>query len=142
MKPVCLVIGAGAGIGGNVGKRFARGGYHAVLCRRSDEDGLRTLVESIEAEGGAASGVLLNAADPDSIELYQPDETLTILGEAISSLELTVDQTTFDTLTFRRGDSPVLDEIRFSATYDSVVGASPSPTLETTVREFNWIVYE
>ena len=24
MQPVCLVIGAGAGIGGNVGKRFAR----------------------------------------------------------------------------------------------------------------------
>jgi len=68
MKPVCLVIGAGAGIGGNVGKRFARGGYHAVLCRRSDEDGLRTLVESIEAEGGEASGFLLNAAEPDSIE--------------------------------------------------------------------------
>ena len=36
MDPVCLVMGAGAGIGGNVGKRFAKGGYHAVLCRRSD----------------------------------------------------------------------------------------------------------
>ena len=24
MKPVCLVIGAGAGIGGNIGKRFAK----------------------------------------------------------------------------------------------------------------------
>ena len=39
MKPVCLVIGAGAGIGGNVAKRFARDGYHACLCRRSDEEG-------------------------------------------------------------------------------------------------------
>ena len=39
MKPVCLVIGAGAGIGGNVGKRFAMDGYHAVLCRRTDQDG-------------------------------------------------------------------------------------------------------
>lgn len=68
MKPVCLVIGAGAGIGGNVAKRFARGGYHAVLCRRSDEEGLRKLVESIEEEGGAASGHLLNAVEPDSIE--------------------------------------------------------------------------
>jgi NAD(P)-dependent dehydrogenase (short-subunit alcohol dehydrogenase family) len=44
MKPVCLVIGAGAGIGGNVGKRFAQEGYHAVLCRRTDEEGLRKLV--------------------------------------------------------------------------------------------------
>ncbi len=68
MKPVCLVIGAGAGIGGNVGKRFAREGYHAVLCRRSDAEGLRHLVESIEKEGGSASGFLLDAAKADSIE--------------------------------------------------------------------------
>ncbi len=68
MKPVCLVIGAGAGIGGNVGKRFAREGYHAVLCRRSDEEGLRRLVEAIEEEGGSASGFLLDASQPETLE--------------------------------------------------------------------------
>ncbi len=68
MKSVCLVIGAGAGIGGNVGKRFAREGYHAVLCRRSDEAGLRKLLADIESEGGTASGYLLNAVEPDAIE--------------------------------------------------------------------------
>ena len=68
MKPVCLVIGAGAGIGGNVAKRFAREGYHAVLCRRTDEDGLNRLVESIESDGGSASGFLLNAVVANSIE--------------------------------------------------------------------------
>ena len=68
MKPVCLVIGAGAGIGGNVAKRFAQGGYHAVLCWRTDKDGLNGLVESIEGEGGSASGFLLNAIEADSIE--------------------------------------------------------------------------
>jgi len=68
MKPVCLVIGAGAGIGGTVGKRFAREGYHAVLCRRSDEEGLRKLVEDILEEGGSATGFLLNAAEEGSIE--------------------------------------------------------------------------
>lgn len=68
MNPVCMVVGAGAGIGGNVGKRFAREGYHAVLCRRSDAEGLRTLVESIEREGGSASGYLLNAVEAGSIE--------------------------------------------------------------------------
>ncbi|HCD26129.1 MAG TPA: short-chain dehydrogenase, partial [Gammaproteobacteria bacterium] len=47
MKPVCLVIGAGAGIGGNVAKRFAMAGYHAVLCRRSDAEGLERMVEEI-----------------------------------------------------------------------------------------------
>ena len=68
MQPVCLVIGAGAGIGGNVGRRFAREGYHAVLCRRSDEDGLNRLVSVIEEDGNSASGFLLNAVTENSIE--------------------------------------------------------------------------
>ncbi len=68
MKPVCLVIGAGAGIGGNVAKRFAQEGYHAVLCRRSDEAALMEMVAGIERDGGSASGFLLNAVKADSIE--------------------------------------------------------------------------
>ena len=68
MKPVCLVLGAGAGIGGNVGKRFASEGYHAVLCRRSDEQGLARLVGDIEQAGGSASGYILNAVHENSIE--------------------------------------------------------------------------
>ena len=68
MQPVCLVIGAGAGIGGTVAKRFAREGYHAVLCRRTDQEGLDRLVADIEREGGGATGFLLNAVEPDSIE--------------------------------------------------------------------------
>jgi len=68
MKPACLVMGAGAGIGGTVGKHFARAGYHAVLCRRSDEDGLKRLVEDIRAEGNDATGFLLNAAEEGTIE--------------------------------------------------------------------------
>lgn len=68
MKPVCLVIGAGAGIGGNVAKRFAQEGYHAVLCRRTDEGGLRNMVAQIEEAGGSASGFLLNAVEDDAIE--------------------------------------------------------------------------
>ena len=68
MKPVCMVIGAGAGIGGTVGARFAREGYHAVLCRRTDQEGLDRLVAGIEAEGGSASGFLLNAVEPQAIE--------------------------------------------------------------------------
>ena len=73
MEPVCLVIGAGAGIGGNVGKRFAKGGYHAVLCRRSDEEGLQTLVKGIQDDGGSATGFLLDASKPDGIEDRVPE---------------------------------------------------------------------
>ena len=68
MKPVCLVIGAGAGIGGNVGRRFAREGFHAVLCRRSSQEGLDRLISMIEDDGGTVSGHLLNAVEDDTIE--------------------------------------------------------------------------
>lgn len=68
MKPVCLVIGAGAGIGGTVGTKFASEGYHAVLCRRTDKDGLDRLVAGIESADGEATGLLLNALDENSIE--------------------------------------------------------------------------
>lgn len=68
MKPVCLVLGAGAGIGGSVGAKFAAEGYHAALCRRSDGPGLEAMVAKIKAEGGAASGYLMNAVEDDAIE--------------------------------------------------------------------------
>lgn len=85
MDPVCLVMGAGAGIGGNVGKRFAKGGYHAVLCRRSDEQGLERLIQEIEAEGGAASGYLLNATEANSIE-----ERVAAIEKDIGPIEVVV----------------------------------------------------
>lgn len=68
MKPVCLVIGAGAGIGGHVAQRFAREGYHAILCRRRDLDGLDRMVTEIKREGGTATGFLLDATEADAIE--------------------------------------------------------------------------
>jgi NAD(P)-dependent dehydrogenase (short-subunit alcohol dehydrogenase family) len=68
VQKTCLVIGAGAGIGGTVGKRFAEGGYHAALCRRSDVDGLNGMVEDFKASGLSASGHLLNAVDDGALE--------------------------------------------------------------------------
>ena len=67
-KPACLVIGAGAGIGGTVAKRFAREGYHSCLARRSDKQGLERLLGEIEAEGGRATGFMVNAVEENSIE--------------------------------------------------------------------------
>ena len=67
-KPVCLVLGAGAGIGGNAAARFAAGGYHAVLARRSDQEGLDRMVGEIEAAGGSATGVIVNAVEDGTIE--------------------------------------------------------------------------
>ena len=67
-QPVCLILGAGAGIGGHVAKRFAREGYHSCLARRSDQAGLDKWVAEIQAEGGSASGFLVNAVEEGSIE--------------------------------------------------------------------------
>ena len=67
-KKTCLVIGAGAGIGGSVGKRFAGEGYHAALCRRSDIEGLNTMVSGLQEDGMSASGHLLNAVDEGALE--------------------------------------------------------------------------
>jgi NAD(P)-dependent dehydrogenase (short-subunit alcohol dehydrogenase family) len=68
MKPVCLVLGAGAGIGGTVAAKFATEGYHACLCRRSDQAGLDQMVKNIEEEGGSASGHLINAIEENVLE--------------------------------------------------------------------------
>jgi|TARA_A200000113_G_scaffold156965_1_gene141565 NAD(P)-dependent dehydrogenase (short-subunit alcohol dehydrogenase family) len=68
MEKVCLVIGAGAGIGGTVAKKFASNGYHAYLARRTDEEGLNRLIKEIEDAGGKASGSLLNVIEESSIE--------------------------------------------------------------------------
>ena len=68
MTKVCLVIGAGAGIGGTVGAKFAANGYHAALCRRSDAEGLEKLVSGIQEAGGSASGHMLNAVEDGAIE--------------------------------------------------------------------------
>ncbi|MBC8222915.1 MAG: SDR family NAD(P)-dependent oxidoreductase [SAR86 cluster bacterium] len=68
MKPVCLVLGAGAGIGGTVATKFAAEGYHACLCRRSDQAGLDQMVKKIEEEGGTASGHLINAIEENVLE--------------------------------------------------------------------------
>ena len=68
MKPVCLVLGADAGIGGTVATKFAAEGYHACLCRRSDQAGLDQMVKNIEEEGGSASGHLINAIEENVLE--------------------------------------------------------------------------
>lgn len=83
MKPVCLVMGAGAGIGGTVGKKFAKEGYHSVLCRRSDEAGLRKLVSDIEGGGGEATGFLLNAVEEDALE-----ERIKFIEDEIGPIEV------------------------------------------------------
>jgi hypothetical protein len=72
-------------------------------------------------------GKLTWGAASDTLELYQPGEGLALPANPISVLTVSVDQSTYDTITFTRGDPVVLDEIRFAATYDEVIGIAPPP---------------
>ena len=85
MKPVCLVLGAGAGIGGTVAAKFAQEGYHSYLCRRSDQEGLDRLIGNIKESGGEASGCLMNAIEENSIE-----ETINMVEKDIGPIEVLV----------------------------------------------------
>ncbi|MDA9306361.1 SDR family oxidoreductase, partial [Gammaproteobacteria bacterium] len=51
-----------------VAAKFAAEGYHACLCRRSDQAGLDQMVKNIEEEGGTASGYLINAIEENVLE--------------------------------------------------------------------------
>ena len=87
-KKVCLVIGAGAGIGVNVAKKFASSGYHAVISRRTNQEGLDNSVKVIEKEGGNATGFLINAIEENSIEnlIEKVEESIGPISVAVFNL--------------------------------------------------------
>ena len=87
-KKVCLVIGAGAGIGVNVAKKFASSGYHAVLSRRTNQEGLDLAVKKIEEEGGSATGFLVNAIEENTIEslIENVEESIGSINVAVFNL--------------------------------------------------------
>jgi len=67
-KKVCLVIGAGAGIGGAITKKFASAGYHVCFARRSDRTGLTNMEKNLRTSGYSVSGHILDVTKEDVIE--------------------------------------------------------------------------
>lgn len=73
---VALVIGAGDATGGEIAKRFARGGYIACMTRRS-ADKLQPLIEEIQQVGGQAYGFASDARKEEQvIELIEQIEMM------------------------------------------------------------------
>jgi NAD(P)-dependent dehydrogenase (short-subunit alcohol dehydrogenase family) len=63
-RGVCLVIGAGAGVGGAVARAFAAEGLAVVLTRRPRNlDQLEELAQTIRADGGEAHAMGVDARD-------------------------------------------------------------------------------
>ena len=85
MKTVCLVVGAGAGIGAHVARKFASSGYHTCVTRRPNRAGLDQLVDQIKRSGGEATGFLSNIAKENSIE-----ELVLEIEESIGPIEVVV----------------------------------------------------
>lgn len=70
MKPVCLIVGAGPGIGLSVAQAFAREGYDLALSARST-DKLRAMRPSIEKAGARVHTYVADAGDENALrELF------------------------------------------------------------------------
>ena len=103
MKKICLIIGAGAGIGGTVGAKFAAHGYHAALARRSDTASVNRFVRELVARGAPTSAHSLTATDTcatdnlvEEVEKLGPIEVVLFnLGAQIGNRAL--DQTALKT---------------------------------------------
>ncbi len=65
-QPVAVVMGAGAGLGGAIARRFAREGLHAAVVRRSVES-LQPLVDEIRAAGGSATAFGVDARKEEAV---------------------------------------------------------------------------
>ncbi|CAE8634026.1 unnamed protein product [Polarella glacialis] len=76
-RPVCLVVGAGAGIGQAVARRFAEEGFHACCVRRGGGPGsisgddakqrLEDFCAELRSEGHHASALFADATKPEEI---------------------------------------------------------------------------
>jgi NAD(P)-dependent dehydrogenase (short-subunit alcohol dehydrogenase family) len=67
-KKVCLVVGAGEGVGGSIARAFAREGMAVCMTRRERNlDQLQDLARAIETEGGEAHAFGVDARSEDEM---------------------------------------------------------------------------
>ena len=78
-----LIIGAGAGIGGNVALKFVKEGYFICLCRRTDKEGLDKIenkIKKLEVKLKA-----FNAVKEETIE-----NTVSLIENEIGQIEIAI----------------------------------------------------
>ncbi|WP_293678563.1 SDR family NAD(P)-dependent oxidoreductase [uncultured Phenylobacterium sp.] len=67
-KPVCLVVGAGDGLGSAIARAFAAEGYPVCMTRRARNlEALEKVAEDIRAAGGAAHAYGVDARDENAM---------------------------------------------------------------------------
>ena len=63
----CVIVGAGPGLGMNIARRFAHGGFDIALISRNQKN-LENLSESLRLEGFSARGFVADAAIEEKLE--------------------------------------------------------------------------
>lgn len=81
-RPVCLVIGAGPGIGTSVAARFAREGYATAVARR-DGQTLQDIVRRIRDDGGIADDTPIV---PYQCDAREEEEVLDLFENVVNTL--------------------------------------------------------
>lgn len=81
-RPVCLVIGAGPGIGTAVAARFAREGYATAVARR-DGQTLQDIVRKIRQDGGIAEDTPIV---PYQCDAREEEEVLDLFQNVVDTL--------------------------------------------------------
>lgn len=66
---VAMVYGGSGAVGGAVAKAYARAGAHVVLAARNREP-LQAVAAAIEADGGSAEAMVVDARDPAAITAH------------------------------------------------------------------------
>jgi len=86
-KGVCLIVGAGDGLGAGLARVFAQAGHLVCLVRR-DEGSSAALVNEIQAAGGQAHAFSVDARDPEAVcSLFdQIENNLGAIDVAISNV--------------------------------------------------------
>ena len=78
-----VVTGASSGIGAAVARAFGSAGANVVICAR-DDDGLQTVVDDIESDGGRATAIRADVRDEFDMERLM--ETAARVGNPIDVL--------------------------------------------------------
>ncbi len=132
----------GAQSGAGLGFRFSMGsGFRAATFGNTSGSMVLASWDNMtqpryyNGDSGMVVGKITWGATPedfDTIEIYEPYTDLLLPARPTTVLTTKVDQTTFDTIAIYRGDTPLLDEIRFGSSYQSVLLGSVAMTADTS----------
>ena len=98
-KPVCVVVGAGPGLGMNIARRFAQGGFDIALISRKKQN-LDAMSKVLFAEGYSARGFTADAGNEDELQsafaeisAWNNDVEVLIYNAAIMKADSAVEMT-------------------------------------------------